>query len=44
MKERISITIDKDLIEKLNKLMVKMDRSKSWLVSYAVKLLLKKES
>ena len=43
MKERISITIDKELLEKVNRLMIKMDRSRSWICSAALKLLLKKE-
>jgi len=36
-KERISITIDPELNRKLENLMLKLDRRKSWLVCKAVK-------
>ena len=36
-KERISITIDPELNRKLENLMLKLDRRKSWLVNKAIK-------
>ena len=42
-KERISITIDPELHKKLRKLMIKMDRSRSWLVNHAIRKLTQKD-
>ena len=39
-KERISITIDPELNRKLENLMLKLDRRKSWLVNKAIKHLI----
>jgi predicted transcriptional regulator len=42
-KIKISITIDPELNQKLEWLMQKLDRSKSWIVSTAVRKVVEKE-
>jgi len=38
-KIRVTFTLDEQLNKKLERLMIKLDRSKSWLISRAIKFL-----